>query len=1175
MSFTEEQLKAINSRNENLLVSAAAGSGKTTVLVERIMSLVTDENAPVDIGDILVVTFTRAAAANMKDKIAKAFRERLEKEGRNPRLLRQSILVHRAKIMTLDTFCLSVIRDHFPETGLDPGFRVAAEGEAELIKGDVFSNVMEEYYLSDDNYDFLDMCEALSAGRDDSGVESVVRSLWRVAESYPWPLEWLEDHKCDYDSGDETAKEYYVNQAESRLTYMETLLSNALAICDEPEGPVNYRDSVNESLFAVRTALMKLKETGEFTEEDAERISFPRISGRPKNVILKDMAAGLRKEAQKQAKDLKELAASYRVGVDGDPVCGRHLKALINLTERVMEEYAAEKERRGVIDFSDMGHTALRILARKNENGEIEPTETALEYRKAFREVMCDEYQDSNLVQELILSVIAGDDPTVCNRFMVGDVKQSIYAFRQARPELFVKKYEEYGLNERGTDLRVILSQNFRSRRTVTDSVNQVFEVIMKKAFGGVEYDENARLTAAARYSETDSEENRTELLVASAETDEEADGSGDSDRAELESLCIAHRIRDLMRAFKVSDGSNDSVRPVRYGDMAVLVRSLGENVNSLRRILEENGIPVSVTTSTGYFSALEVRTLMNYLETLGNPLDDIPLFGTMRGLLGGFDDDELALIKASVDHDSPLWEAVINYAFGERSELQDKTLLFVRKIERYREMSVYTPVSGILRKLLNETGYRELVSAMSGGARRFQNVQMLVKKAEEYEKTSYSGVRDFVRYIAELKKYSVDFGEADAEGEDSDAVRIMTIHKSKGLEFPVVFLSFTGKQFNDTDLKGKVVINPDLGVGMDHVDTLLRLSCTTLRKEAVISRIHDTTHGEELRLLYTAMTRAKEKLVITGSVKDAEKLLSREQRDTPDLMDIRSKKTYLDWLMMTPIALRAEIFTPKGEEQRERMAFESLNERKKAVLYGDMVDDSVYRSAACALEYQYPHPELKGKYSKTTVTELKKLSLEEEGESVFPESPEPKEMPSDYPVPAFLKEGSRPLPGTFRGTAYHRVMAVMDFEAPDVNEELLRLERTGLISLEQRRSVKVRDIEAFRGSPVFERMKQAFIDRKLKRELPFVTTADSVSAAFPPESSAIIQGMIDAMWEEEDGTVILDYKTDRVRDMEELKERYHLQLELYGKAMDKRRGRKKVKALILYSFPLAEAIEL
>lgn len=1242
MGFTDDQLKAIRSRNENLLVSAAAGSGKTTVLVERVMQLVTDEDDPCDIGQILVLTFTKAAAANMKNKIADAFRDLMKKKGNDPRLMRQSILVRGAKIMTIHSFCSSLIREHFPETGLEPGFRIAAEGETDLIRKDVFANVMEELYLSEDNEDFLEMCEALSSGQDDSQVEKKVNLIWGVAESYPWPRKWLEDHRSDYDGTDQVIMDLCKGEIAALLRQMEAQLVSAAALCDEPSGPARYRDNILKSLEGVRQVLIKLEKTGECTHDDLESIVFDRLPSKTKNDDwsdeLKDRAKDLRDSAKEILKGrnssdsrLEKLVSSFNEEEEIRPVCARRLHSLIDLVMRVMEAYNAEKERRGIIDFSDMEHIALRLLTRGevSEDGVPEPSDIALQYRKTFREVMCDEYQDSSFIQELILSLIAGDDPKVCRRFMVGDVKQSIYGFRQARPEIFVQKYEEYGLNARGTDLRVILADNFRSRRSVTDSVNQVFEVIMKKEFGGVEYDENAMLRASAKYPTEDGPENETELLIATGPRPEDKadktpsasegsemkgkkkapdtqggpDDPDDPGALETESRMIARRIRELMNSFEVYDGNLKVMRPVRYGDIAILIRSRGDRLTALRKVLEESGIPVSVTTSGGYFSALEVRTLLNFLETVSNPLEDVPLFGTMRGLLGDFDDEELARIKAETSGDPeegkmPFWDRVNKVARSAESPLRDKALSFVNTVLRYREMARYTEVSGIIRSLLNETGYRETVSAMSGGARRIQNVQALIKKAEEYGKTSYSGVHDFVRYIHELQKYSIDFGEEDTEAEDSDAVRVMSIHNSKGLEFPVVFFSFAGKQFNDTDLNSQIVASPEYGVGMSHVDIDLRLSSTTLRKEFIVSKIRETTHGEELRLLYTAMTRAKEKLIITGYAKDPVKTMAEAEPVGDMLQAVISKKCFLDWLMLTPLAGRAKIIHANDTARGEEEMLQSLAERKYAILEGRDADEDIYEKTLKALRYTYPHPELSGIFSKTTVTKLKKLAMPEEGGSVLPAFPEAEDagaVPSDRSagavsreeaaiqgvsaaggkVPEFMTEGEKPLSGSFRGTAYHRVLAVMDLNAKDVNEELLRLEREGLISPVQRKTVRAGDIERFMKSGVFERMKKACNERRLWREQPFVSSAESMISSLPEGSTVIVQGIIDAMWEEDDGTVILDYKTDRVTDVEELKERYAAQLEIYGKAMDRRENRPKVKSLILYSIPLARMTEV
>ncbi|MCR5304794.1 MAG: UvrD-helicase domain-containing protein, partial [Lachnospiraceae bacterium] len=921
-------------------------------------------------------------------------------------------------------------------------------------------------------------------------------------------------------------------------------------------------------------ASVSFSKNGAWDPSAIETITFPKraqVRGNAYSPELKERGSAEWKKAATIVKNAVKTALPLSEGTSADPVCAKHLKSLTELTIDFIEAYAAEKEKRGVIDFSDMGHLALRILARENEDGTIEPTDTAMEYRKIFREVMCDEYQDSNLVQEIILSAIAGKDPEVCSRFMVGDVKQSIYGFRQARPELFVEKYEEYGRNEGGNDQRIILSENFRSRRSVTNSVNRVFRYIMKKEMGGVEYDEDAELKQAASFPEADSPDNVTEILVADK-------GDEDMDSSEAESILIADTIEDLKKRLQIYDSKLEDMRPLKYGDIAILIRSFS-HVGAIRETLEGRDIPVSVSTSSGYFSVIEVRNLMNFLTAIGNPLDDIALFGVMRGPLGGFRDEELAQMKAG-SSEASFWETVLRYSEAGEDPLREKVSAFISMLNGYRASSVYTGVSDILRRIINETGYREMISSMRGGERRLANVQMLIKRAEEFEGTSYFGVHDFVRYIDEMRKYDIDFGEADTEGEESDAVRIMSIHKSKGLEFPVVFLAFSANKFNDMDTFGKVVVSSEYGAGMDHIDTEKRIFYPTIRKDMIVSRVKETMHGEEMRLLYTAMTRAKEKLIITGCMKEAEKNLNNAPGFTAapgsaaDTGDIESANNYLSWLMLTPVIKLAEavMITKKDDEGDPDAYHATLRERRAMVMSYGEADKGIYDAAVKAFEYTYPHPELRGVFSKTTVTELKRQSLLEEGESAESLFEEKREEEMTFPVPLFMEGEERPAAGNIRGTAYHRVMAVIDPMASSVEEDILRLEREGLISPEQRRLVKTKDIEAFVQSELFGRMKEAYKKGKLKREQPFVSFAHGSDEAGIGKTNAIMQGMIDAMWEEDGGVVILDYKTDRVSTMAELEERYRFQLELYGEAIGRE---KKIKSLVLYSFHLDKVQEL
>ena len=1191
VKFTEEQQRVIDTRNCNVLVSAAAGSGKTAVLTERIAGLVCDEEHPIDIDRLLVVTFTNAAAAEMRERVAARIAAKLEECPESEHIQRQMTLLHNAQITTIDSFCLYLLKNHFNEIGLDPAFRIADEGEIKLMRQDVMQEMLEEHFASE-NEEFQHCVEFFCHGGKESVLEKHILTLSGYASAFPWPEEWLEERKHDYGAG--TVEEICASDYGKFLQhYLETMvegltekMQQVRKLCEEPDGPYMYGEMVEGEL----EQLERLKHCVSL-QEFAERlpaISFGRLSGKKDESVSaskRKRAADLRAEVKESIQGMakKYFATPLELAAEQGKACAGPVVTLIHLTQEFRQRMQAAKQEKKVIDFSDMEHFALDILLKKTETG-IAPSHVALEYRQHFAEILIDEYQDSNLVQEYLLAAVSGEEEGHFNRFMVGDVKQSIYRFRLARPELFLEKYEAY--EDSGNRVRIDLSKNFRSRRQVIDTVNEVFFALMSRETGGVAYDEKAALYPGASYPEQGG--NESELLLV-----EKPDKESEYNAKQLEAMAIADRIRELRKSFLVTDKGSGSLRPVKYSDMVILLRTNSGWDEEFKGVLEEEGIPVFITTKSGYFSATEVQELLQLLRVLDNPEQDIPLFGVMKSLFGGFTEDEIAAIRSGCREES-LYQAVKRFG-------SEKTEHFVSMLEQYRRCAIYMPVRELLTKLVTDFNYLNYVTALPAGGKRRANVEMLLTRASDFEKSSYFGLFHFVRYIEQLEKYEVDYGEADTLDENADVVRIMSIHKSKGLEFPVTFVAGLGKQFNLQDTSQSLILDMDLGLATDYVDPERRLRNKSLRKTVLGAKLRQDSLAEELRVLYVAMTRAREKLILTatlGKAAESWEQYGENPRKQLSFSEFTEAGGFLD--MLLPIAANTglqvrvlgqeELFAGELREQLE------MGERKERLLEAaEHPDPELLDRLQQNLSRVYPHRNLEGLYTKTTVSELKIAAMADKDEAAY-HAFEEKEV--EAYIPAF-RRGEEKISGTVRGNAYHRVMEILDFEKVYSDsgeaqqrenlEQLLQeaekltqsLEsflqeavKSGRLKKEYYEAVSLKKLVHFLQSELALRMWKADQAGKLYREQPFVLgiSAKRLNEDYPESENVLIQGIIDVFFEEEDGLVLLDYKTDAVATMEELKNRYESQLDYYSEALQNIMG-KPVKGKMLYSFHLEKVI--
>ena len=1289
VKWTKEQEQVIGLRNRNILVSAAAGSGKTAVLVQRILGKVMDPEHPVDIDRLLIMTFTRAAAGEMRERIANALEDALGENPENEHLQRQTTLIHTAQITTIDGFCAYVIRNYFHLIGLDPGYRTGEEGELKLLQEDVMKELLEAYYAKDqEKYKYFIECYA--AGKSDEGIRDLIYSLYHAAMSNPYPDEWLEKCIDSYKNTDiesikasEWMKLLWKNVL-ADLEQAKGLAEEARKLCFSPGGPYLYDDAISSDLLLIRDAQEKAL-TGDFdgTRAVLGSPAFARLSTKkpkePVDDLLKEQVKALR-ENEKDI--LKDLGSRYfAVGEEELPLllecCREPVEMLVELTREFIRLYGEKKRAKNILDFTDMEHFALEILMeRVADEGEAgyRMSQAARELSMKYDEVMVDEYQDSNLVQEMITTCVSGWAKKSKNIFMVGDVKQSIYRFRLARPELFMEKYKKYMLTD-SEEQRIDLHKNFRSRSQVLSCANFIFRQIMGEDLGGIAYDEAAALYPGAVFPEGARDEFlSTEVLLVEKDSEELEDLREGQDARELEALTISHRIQEMVGKEKILDKETGEYRPVRYGDIVILLRTASGWSETFTDVLSAHGIPVYAASKTGYFSALEVVTVLNYLQVCDNPLQDIPLAGVLRSPLAGCTTQELAVIREE-DPEGMLYESVLHFlgeeetnsadevqeavtgvGFNEeipweeeyqtdlfdwerlqqeeaarekekrrklispedRDALQKKLRGFISLLNEMRDLAVYTPVHELILEILRRTGYGNYAKALPNGAQRSANLAMLVEKAMDYEKTSYRGLFNFVRYIEHLQKYEVDYGEVNLSGAGEGSVEIMTIHKSKGLEFPVVILAGMGKQFNFQDLNAKLLIHPDYGLGADAILPDRRMVVSTLNKQVIRRQLLEESLGEEIRVLYVALTRAKEKMILTGAVSNLDKeliSLSHFRENQTELLPAETRlkgKNYLDYVLpalarhrcMDSLYEKIGLFPTKENPLYEDPAqFQVKRITAQMLTEAEVVDQATGQMEENLLEdwdsekvmdpgireeldkrfgFVYPYEYRRDIPVKVTVSDLKKKSYHEDEEIEEAVYFEPDIVPL---VPRFIEEkteAEEEFTGAARGTAYHRVMECLEYGKTDTSqnlkEQIEELVQNQKLSEVEAKCVRVSDIRGFVECDLGQRMKAAALKGRLFREQPFVISrsAAKIDESWDESERVLVQGIIDAYFLEDEEIVLVDYKTDYVRRGEEKKliERYHTQLEDYGQALE-RMTRRRVKEKYIYSFALKKAILL
>ena len=1278
--WTEEQKAVIAHREGNLLVSAAAGSGKTAVLVEHVLSLILEENA--SLSSLVLMTFTEAAAEEMKERIKKRLEEHLQK-GYDKRILREIALLPTANISTIHAFCKRLIEENYAGLSIDAHFRIGDTGEMSLLQSDILEELLEEEYEKKEEA-FLTFVDQFSMGKKDKGIEELILKLYNLASAMPFPKAYLQG-LLEEDAHSRRAKweKDLYEDMKSRLKNLSFLYEDALDLCREPNGPIEYEERILEErdqCLALANA-----ENLEDLVRGLESLNFGRLKSTKSEG--KELVKSLRERGKKTLKTWQE---NYRLlptelEEEVEEKGQKRIMELVRLCLHFLERYQKEKEERAVLDFSDLEHFALKLLYQDGQYSAL-----ADELAKSYREILVDEYQDSNLVQEYIVRALSQERFGKPNVFQVGDVKQSIYRFRMARPELFLEKYHDEGYP------KIFLRKNFRSDEGVLSAVNTLFFKIMKKDFGGIEYDfENSLFLGKVKkeeqvkehsgeeleqekkpeknVGENQGEEDKaqsgeehkekpereapssgkqrrdqTELLLLELEKtastgedegdgeDNKEDSKGDDgnsastsasgkslSKLELECKMIAAKVRELLE------------KGYAYKDMVILLRSPHSVSREMVDIFGKEGIPAYAELKTGYYSAVEVETVLSFLAIIDNPRQDIPMAAVLRSPLFSFTDDELGqivLVKGSLyekPYDKSKENAVNLSLQAEKAlppALEEKWQNFQGKLERYRRLSRSLRLHSLLTLIYEETDYYNYVRALPLGEKRQANLDQLLEDAKQFEKGSYSGLFHFIRYIEKVKKQEQDQGEATVFSEKDDLLRIMSIHHSKGLQFKVVFLSQLHKTFNKMDSKAKMLMDSELGLAADYLDLETRIKYPSLHKIAIKEKGERESLGEELRVLYVAMTRAEEKLILTGVCKNEEDLIKKfPVQERLSLEDIRGASSYLAWILMA--YSRSFFESTKTEEIALRfLSKEDLEENEgKAMGEAISLEKKLYEFLGTGREnteaeklmeehfsYVYPYEKSTHRSPKYSVSLLKMKAMEEHGESisetgqegraVAPEWDEEKldkaeeiaeglesqehstkdkgegntetkqqaKENQDSPLIQKMKAEGKNI-GAAIGDSYHHALAFYDY-SKDISQlsDFLSSGEYGLLNQEK--------LKKFLDSPLGQLFAKAYKENSLYREQHFMQEVE-YEKLFPEDGGdnvekVILQGIIDAFIMEEEGIILVDYKTDRVKDGEELRNRYQKQIDLYSEALEQILG-KKVKRRVLYSFSLGEEVDL
>lgn len=1186
-----------------MLVSAAAGSGKTAVLVERIIRIITEGDNPCDIDKLLVLTFTNAAASEMRERISAAVSKKMDEFPDNEHLAKQLALINRAKITTIHSFCLDVIRENYTAIDIDPAFRVADETEIWLIKSDTVDELFEKRYSDENNEMFLNLIEIFGDKTKDASLKDLIVSIFDFSRSMPFPNDWLNDscNRFKVDEGtlfsDTEIWSMTKDYIEFELDGLKKINEKAIALTKEKDGPSEYLNAMLDDEDIILRLKNALGSGAEAFYDEVNNVSFGNIGRKSKNTPKEaaekvSFLRGMVKDGVTEIKNkfmFKHPELMLEDTIKLYPVA----EELKNLVQEFGALFAEKKREKLIIDFGDIEHMCLSILVRKDDNLGIMPTEAALEYQNEFFEVMTDEYQDSNDVQELILSVVSKSFKGENNRFMVGDVKQSIYRFRQANPQIFIDKYEGFRNQEEKKHKNIDLFKNFRSRRNILDCINFLFMQLMTKELGEVSYDEKAALYYGGNFIENDNLNigGKTELIILDGETEED-DEEFDIDSKEAEAYLIAEKINSIVNKenFYVTEKNGKDTRPAEYRDIVILMRSPSSWSKIIADVFAKCGIPVFIENENDFFASKEVSTMVSFLKIIDNPRQDIPLLSVLRSPIYDISNELLLNIKRSGGEKS-FYDCLVKFA----EDCGDNNIsAFLNDLNRLRDLSEDMPIDELVWQIYMETGFYDYVGLSAGGEVGQSNLRLLHSKACEYKKSSFKGLFHFIRYIEKIEKSESDIGGAASFGENENIVRVMSIHKSKGLEFPVVIVAGLGKKFNKTDTRGKLLMHHKLGFGLKYVDLENRVSYDTLIKNLVAKKINDENLSEELRILYVALTRAREKLILTGRVNSIKKqavkwtLLSDDVSIELDSYLMKNAQNMLDWIC-SAIARHKD-----GELLNDLAGARSMDMNNGLYGHTSKWDINVInmRNLTANIEYaennsdevivdKIKNDDIKARLLKTydfedclniplnvTVSDIKKSMFKNDAAEEFDKG---------YNISDFVEEKDN-ISATDKGNAVHKLMECLNFKkeysAEKIDGEVRALVEAGQLTEKEAQIIDRNKIMSFLSSDAGKLLRESDI---IYKEIPFamlISQEEAFNGKFSDEKEILIHGIIDCFCVKDNEAVLIDYKTDYVKDNNEqiLIDRYSVQLKIYKKALEKI-TKLNVSKCILYSFYLNKNI--
>ncbi len=1166
------------------------GSGKTTVLVERIVNKIINEK--IDIDKLLIVTFTNAAASEMRQRILEAIYAKIDENPNNIHLQRQILLLNKANISTIHSFCLEVIKNYFYEIGVSSNFRIGDTSEMELLKQETLEEVFENLYEKNDK-GFINLVNLYSGYRDDDSLKELILKIYNYSQSMPFPEEWIREsiekfnlkNKLEQDFSKtlwgKILVEYSFDEIKLCVNDLE-ILSKKLEREIDLE---RYYDTILNDIQNLKN-LIKTSKSWDDIYTNLNNIKFGTWPRQPKtDCELKEECKGIRDIVKGRIKDLINKIFIYSSNEANKDIYEMYniLKTLENIILEFSNKYQDNKKDKNIIDFSDIEHYALKILVKKDEEGNYIPTDIAKNYKDKFIEIAIDEYQDSNLVQEYILTTISNGS----NIFMVGDVKQSIYKFRQARPELFLEKYDRYILAEDDSkectdNTKIQLFKNFRSRKNILDITNIIFEDIMSKKLGDIEYDEKEYLNYGANFEDSNDREldsEKVELDIIDMAEDEEKDKVEEEvlEKTEIEAKFVANRIKELLNSNLCVYDKKEGYRKVTYRDVVILLRTTSNVSQVYEDELSKLELPVFSDSSASYFETEEIQIILSVLKIIDNPNSDIPLVAVLRSEIGGFTDNELVEIRLASKNTSyyEALEEVKNN--GEESNLKEKVVNFLKMLDEWQQKQEYLGLDELIWYIYESTNYYDFVNSSPNGKLKTANLKLLFEKAKDYEKASFKGLYNFINYIDKISKSSGDVGSAKIIGENENVIRIMSIHKSKGLEFPVVFLCGTGKMFNLQDLNQSILLHQDMGFGPKYINYERKIEYNTLAKEAIRIKSLNEILSEEMRLLYVATTRAKEKLIITGCDKNIKKSITEKENMAPNnensklnIVNIRKAKSYLDWLELVYINNKEklkdilEVNYLNKNEIKEKIGLNKNEEIKDDTENWNKEDKILLDKVDKILAWKYPYIKATKIEGKTSVTDITKGAK--------------KEIADMIEKPKFLIDNQK-LNKAEIGTLMHLIMQKLDLEKEyneqTVKELIQELIASKIINENQAKYIDIEKILKFTKSDLYLDLKEA---KEIQKEKPFYIYIPS-NEIYNDETDEkiLVQGIIDLYYiNKNDELILVDYKTDYVanNNEQELIAKYKEQLEIYKRALEQALN-KKVEAVYIYSIYLNKKISM